>query len=799
MPADYNQAYKNIQALHAFFLAQPLHARNEATTRLHLIDQLIFDCLGWDKEDCITEESQNREYTDYSLYAPHRLLIVEAKREGLYFELPAGMTDHTYTIRFFKKTHKEIYAAIEQGVNYCLKRGTPFGFVCNGHQLIAFLGSRTDGVSPLDEEAEVLVFDSLQSMEERFFELWQNISKPGIQAHRLSSALQKHKISPPPEKLSAKILGYPGYKNRNDIQNDLQILGELIIEDLIQSFNKVEFLKECYCESGAMSQYATINKRILETRYSALFQQTAEAPSLQPLVTRDGVNPQALAQSISRRPILLLGDVGVGKSIFIQHLINVTAADLIANSMVFYVDFGVNPTLASELRPYLLGELNRQLLEGHGIDIEENGFVRGVYRGDLYRFQRSAYSYLLETNPNEYKRHESEMLLNKIQDHDSHLKISFNHLAKARQKQIIIILDNIDQRPYEFQQQVFLIGQSMAETWTATVYLTIRPETFYKSKTSGTLSAYHVKAFTISPPRIDRVIQKRLEYAIKLLDKGEIPGLQGIGANLTTISQYLIALSRSFTVNDELIEFIDNVSSGNVRLALDLIKIFIGSGHVDTRKITQRHRYVIPLHEFMRAVIHGDQEYFDSSKSEFINVYDISSADGKEHFLCLLLLAQVDRWGQAANTNGYTARATLIEFAQNHGFQLNQISYALQRLVDKKLIETNTKTLGEDADSPLYYRITSMGALYYKKLVGLFAYVDPMVADTPILDTEVRSKISDVHFIDDRLERAKVFYSYLAEQWKLVASADLAFNFVDVYNMLIANVSEAQRAIKGAV
>lgn len=44
------------------------HTRNEVTTRLHLIDRFLFECLGWDREDRKTEERINVQYVDYSFY-----------------------------------------------------------------------------------------------------------------------------------------------------------------------------------------------------------------------------------------------------------------------------------------------------------------------------------------------------------------------------------------------------------------------------------------------------------------------------------------------------------------------------------------------------------------------------------------------------------------------------------------------------------------------------------------------------------------------------------------------------------
>ena len=160
-------------------------------------------------------------------------------------------------------------------VSYCQSHGTPYGAVCNGHQLVVFLGSRNDGRPPL--EGQALVFDSLQTLNDNFLVAWQSLSKPGIMSRRLSIELQEAAVAPVPEKLSKTIHGYPGFKQRNPLQTDLQILSELFIEDIAKvgaEGEEEDFLRQCYCESGALSQYAVISKELLLARYSTLFQQT---------------------------------------------------------------------------------------------------------------------------------------------------------------------------------------------------------------------------------------------------------------------------------------------------------------------------------------------------------------------------------------------------------------------------------------------------------------------------------------------------------------------------------------------
>jgi hypothetical protein len=315
---DFEEAESHMQTLVAWAeLNNAEQKRNEADTRLHLIDRLIFDCLNWRREDVHSEESFEGTYTDYSFLSPRRL-VIEAKREGIYFDLPAGFTKPVCKLSTLTEPHKAIDSAIRQAMHYCQDRSIPLGAVCNGHQLIAFLGSRADGIPPI--EGNCLVFYSLSDMLSQFRMVWDNLSRPGVEAYSLHTTLKSASAQPPPEKLSSRIAGYPGFKNRNPFQTDLKILGELFIEDVVRAPQlRKEFLESCYAQSGALSQYATISKQILQARYSTLFARELAGPSLEAVTNKDGLSESfvddVLAASLKRRAIVLLGDVGVGKSV----------------------------------------------------------------------------------------------------------------------------------------------------------------------------------------------------------------------------------------------------------------------------------------------------------------------------------------------------------------------------------------------------------------------------------------------------------------------------------------------------
>lgn len=800
MPSDYESSRAALCALVQPELAGPEQSRNEATTRLQMIDTLLFRCLGWDVRDCVSEERYEGKIADYSLGNPMKLAIWEAKKENVSFELPVGFNQRTCKLRTVMALDDRIAEAVRQVLVYCNERGVGLAVVCNGHQLIAFLASRYDGVPPLDGIA--LVFASLEEMFADFRVLWDNLSKAGTENRNPYRTLRSDTVPAPPEKLSARIPTYPGFKNRNPFQAELKNLGELFIEDIGKTPQvEEEFLRACYSTSGALSQYALVSKQILESRYSPALQSELGGESLEPVKDKDGsvtkLKADVVTAGMRRRPIILLGDVGVGKTMFLRHLLKIEAKTALERAIVLYIDFGKEPALAEQLQSFVLRKVESQLLSDYEIDVDERQFVRGVYHGELLRFARGIHSDLKKTDETAYLGKELEFLERKLTERSAHLKSCFEHLWKGHKRQIVVVLDNIDQRPIEFQEQVFLIAQSLAETWPSTVFVSLRPDTFYHSRTKGSLAAYQPRVFTVSPPRIDVVIAKRLEFALaQLAETRRLDSFpQGLFLNSESLTQYITALLQSFNQSYDLIEFLDNLSGGNVREALNFIDSFIGSGHVNAKKILNNFLiggYTIPVHEFMRAVTYGDNEYYEPGSSPICNVFDISTDDGREHFLMLGLLGFIQR--SATQADGFVRVGEVFHFAQALGFQPTQIHFSLERAAAKHLVETNPRF--SDVPKSLAYRITTIGAYTLKRLVGYFTYIDAVVVDTPIVDEQIRKDIGVVELIDRRLERGTRFLEYLNQQWDKFGGANNAFDWKEIHALVsndIQRITESRK------
>ena len=487
-----------------------------------------------------------------------------------------------------------------------------------------------------------------------------------------------------------------------------------------------------------------------------------------------------MQEALAKRPIVLLGDVGCGKSSFLKRLMLLAAPKEFERALYIHIDLGTQATLESDLRTFVLREIERQLLTKYGVDLEEDGFVRGVYDLDVAkRFRSSVRAKVFPKNRIAFEEAITTALVEKVNDRTEHLRRSISHIARARTKQVIIIIDDADQRESEVQQTAFLIAQEFAKNWEALTFIALRPQTFYASKKSGALSAYPHRVFTIAPPRPELVIQKRLEFAI-LVAEGKLKTrtLDNVRFDLGSVADFLKVMVRALLSNQQIGELFANISGSNIRLVVDFATNFIGNPNVDANRIVDSQRkaegYIIPVHDFSRAAILGDNIYYYPPASMASNLFDVSHSDQKEHFLGPLALSFILSEEAARDADGFVKTTTIIEQLQQFGFLNRQISQCLRRLSRSRLIEPAERVLFEkpsdiaEAELPLQFRPTNIGAYHVNRWLATFVYLDAMVVDTPIFDSHLFDELcpSVENFeLSFRFDRASRFRDYLTGAW----------------------------------
>jgi predicted type IV restriction endonuclease len=789
---------------------------NEANTRFHIIDRVLIECLGWLKtsESFKVEVHTDGEFRDYVLGSPESI-VWEAKRSGAYFDFPEDVQKRLdVSIEGIFAVSKTAEAAMRQVQGYCNSSGIEFAVVCNGHQLIAFAAVRI-GQSWLKGRA--LCIRSIEHFHEEFPMVWQCLSPDGLAAKRLLLLLTTGSTRTIPRKLSTQLHEFPSFRYKTDLQANLRSISELLLEDVISAEAlRPQFYRECYCDTGALSRDALVSQRILEARYAALFAAAEDAPRLEP-AAKAGAEPslsnQILTEALARRPIVLLGDVGVGKTSFLQDLIYIRAEKEFARAVHIYIDLGSKAALAMDIRQFVIDEIERQLFAKYDVDIYEHNFVRGVYDLEVKRFRSSFKAVVYKSNKAKLDDQMAARMDELTGNKPEHLRRSLEHVARARQRQIIIILDNADQRSIDVQQAAFIISQEFAQNWNALVFITARPQTFFQSKRAGALAAYPHNVFTILPPRPELVIEKRLVFALKVAEGRISPdALQGVRLNLGNMAIFLRALLYSLEKNRDITEILANITAGNIRSVVEFVRRFIGSPNVEADKIVNIHgrsgKYIIPIHEFSKAAILGDYSHFVPESSLAMNLFDVDSPDRKEHFISLMITAFMLSNDTPKDRDEFVRTALIVEEMQNWRFLPEQTEKALRKLTNKRLIETTERiTFEEDlagliGSIPEGFRATSVGAYHLRRWAGDFAYLDGMVFDTPIFDQKVRERISEnlgSFDIKHRYARTLMFRNYLSATWESSGLRPPYLDWTELVRFSQGNFDAVQRAIKKIV
>lgn len=795
---DYDESFSAIERL---ALENPAtRLRNEAQTRIDLIDKVLRS-FGW---DFTVEDRTEDGYTDYRLGTPATVAVVEAKRETIGFSLPENISYGTASLRALlaADSNKALKEALRQCMAYCADLGVSQGIVTNGHQWVAFLATRSDSVRPL--EGRALLIPSLESLRDNFTQAWNLLSTHGLTTMSLSRALNEHHV-PAPLPLSVRLPNYPGTKSRNDLQSSLQILGQVFLEDVpARPQLRDRFLSECYATNGALSQYSELSRAVLKSQLD--HQLTSGDVPEEPVYGKKGLNENLtgdiMSAAMSNKPIVLLGDVGAGKSTFIQRLINVDAKELFSEAISIYVDYGNQATMV-DLKTWTTQEVQRQIREEYGVDINSRAFVEDVFKAELKGFDSSIYGSLKDVDLVSYTQKRVEFLESLLNNTSDHIARALQRVKVSHRKQVVIFLDNIDQRSKEDQNSVFLISNELAAQWPVTVFVTLRPETYYDSMRHGAVSGYHPRVFKIMPPRSDVVIQKRLDFVLDLMegDDQEINDILGYNIQSESLQLFLEMLSGNMSDNHNMKAFIDNMAGGNMRRALGFITRFVGSGHVDTGKIVdiwrQTQGYWIPEHELLRALLHGDGIYYEPDSSDIANVYKCASNDIKDHFLMCKLIAFVERSSGEGEGLKFVAAEDIYQTLQHQGFSSPSIHEALRRGVRHRLLDEPMSSRNDENFERV--RVTSVGLYTKNRLPGLFSYVDAMVVDTPILVESFFQEINDAFTLVQRVRRAVKFTRYLNTAWSSSGLDDEYWSWPTAYESLKIDISRVAGINKIAI
>lgn len=753
---------------------------NEAQNRFQFIDRLLTECLGWEHpliEVERTDEGGGR--ADYLLGKPVKGAL-EAKRESKLFSFPpTAKPSASRKLKSLIASCPNLKSACTQVITYCAMHGAKIAIVCNGPQLVLFQ-STIDGHSPLD--GDCYVFDGFDAYIDNFPMLWRLLSPEGMYENRAFKDLVAMRNPRIPQKASTNISEPFGYRYRTSFQENLRTISSILLDSIEDNLDiKEDFYKECYVSLDANNRHILLSKKAISARYKRVSDNGISPARLNTNIRNGQVEMDPSISALANsKPIVVIGDVGVGKTSFFENLYQQIDSSNKDKTCYLHINLGEEAALAASVSKYVLSEIPKKLKNEYKLDIFSRDFLDKLYEAELRDFEESPEGQLKLLDEVEYVKARISFLTKKREDQSAHLLNSLDFIARSMGRQIIVVLDNADQRNFETQQDAFVVAQELAHLRSLLVFVALRPATFYVSKLSGALSGYQNQVLTISPPPADEVIRKRIGFALRVAEGRVAPAaLRGVSLNLSNVVLFLTATLRSIRSRRELQTFLSNITGGNTRLVIELFTSFCGSPNVDSQRIVEIEEssgdYKIPLHEFTKHALLGEYSYYNPTSSLVAcNVFDISSADYREHFLAPMLIAYLASPLGIRDNDGFVSGSSVLEEMMRLGFTDSQARYAMRKLAKKRLIETPHAHFREiDVDETVnpetfFFRATSVGIYHVRYWIGEFSFLDAACIDTPIFDEETRRVVFDnaqSFEIRNRYEKAHAFGSYLLSAW----------------------------------
>ena len=92
------------------------------------------------------------------------------------------------------------------------------------------------------------------------------------------------------------------------------------------------------------------------------------------------------------------------------------------------------------------------------------------------------------------------------------LRKVIHHIKFARNSSVAIFFDNLDRRSESIQEEAFLRASAIARDWASLVYVCLRPNTFYRSKTFGVLDSVAPLVINVVSPRTEHLVSSFQDF-----------------------------------------------------------------------------------------------------------------------------------------------------------------------------------------------------------------------------------------------------------------------------------------------
>jgi hypothetical protein len=727
-PSEILDAYRHIS----------LEGANEADTRLKVINDILYDVLGWTHSDVHTEERVSEDgkttWADYVLRTGMTAIVIEAKKVGVPFsEVPDARRSNLHG----KLVTGETGAAIIQARDYARKLSIPFACVTNGDKWIVFPATRVDQVA--FSESSAIIFPSLKSvLDTDFAEFHDLFSRDAVIKGNLESELLGRIENQIEDRRLNRFFTTSFSKiSRHSLFPLIEdAITTAFSEDIVTT--STDLLEKCYVRTPERIRF---DSRI--GLHIARRNNVTSRAAFRPLKTEQGINvSEIIAEAATRaRPIaiLVLGQVGAGKTTFLEFTRRVSSQDVFevdnARPYPHWMRIDFKPFTRGESPITFILEQIKQLIAADPFLSSYDRCIQHAYKAEIDALFRGPL-FLLANDEGERKRRVSDLLMTDYKATRPYVEKIIRYAAER--VPVFVTIDNIDQVENDGDQAaVFADAMAFAQTTKINLICSMREATFVNNRTNPLFDAFDFDPIVIDPPNIQAVLSKRFFVARQLLEgkSGRFTAENGADVHVSSLST-VIDLVQTSVLGTELGNLIEVLATSDIRLALRMTREFLQSGWTASGKALRIYqttgKYVMPQHEALRAIMLGNQQVYYEEFSVIGNPFDAKLAKTEAQLMRLYILSAIAAFS-ANRSFRYLEGTEIQRCLRELGFGDNIALKVIEDLCKMRFLHTVSHTPPSLEAS---FIVSRLGGYIVRHFIGDMMFLENAMMDTFVSDRQ---------------------------------------------------------------
>jgi energy-coupling factor transporter ATP-binding protein EcfA2 len=760
----------------------PLETEQDA--RIHIIDRILIEVLGWDRQGLKTEPHTDSGYIDYLLSIGGRdRLVVEAKRTSKLLIDTCQPRMAWYKVN--GPALKSATDGLEQAQRYCGDTAVLFSALTTGIEWIGFWAMRTDGIRP--KEGKAVVFPNLEAIQQNFAIFYDLFSPEGI----LSNLYQVH------------VHAAEGLQvNHNEILESIIDTSKRHLLQKLQVTSDLENIYRNFFSTISGDDPDMLEKCFVESKESRAADESLEKITNHLLNRIDIVNSEngeeleeQIRSAIEVKKgefVLIIGNKGAGKSTFIDRFFRlILDKNLSDNCLVLRIDLAISDGNQAIISDWLIDKMKTEL----EVKLFKDGFptyneLQGIFISDYRRWSKQ-FEHLYKRDKDSFKEKFSDLIHDLMiqKPREYVIKLLTNSIS-SRKLMPCIVFDNTDHFPQSFQESVFQFAQSIYGECFSFIICPITDRTVWQLTKSGPLQSYNNhRDFYLPVPSTKEVLIKRIEFIKSKAQENsesnrEYFTKKGIRVLIPDIRAFAFSVESIFVNEDYVGRMVGWLANFDIRRGLQIAQRIITSPVIDVSELVKAYAVGAGFHpqypNITKALLRGEYNYFDQQESSFIlNLFEVYPNTVTSPLLKLSILRLlIDVYSDTSESERiYRSVEDILNYFEPATINRNIVKEHLKALLDYRLIEPYDPT-----DINIYetqrFKITHCGRIHYEFVTDdkNSVYISEMALITPVVSQkyilEVRKLLKenetlsdqDLQIIISHQKIVRLFIKYCLEQ-----------------------------------